>query len=290
MSRRSVLVLAFFAGSSISAGASAFEWRDLWVSPEQRAARQRVEGDNDTLIEQAPNDQWRGQGYYQKGEYDKAAEAFSNAQKEAQSDAASSGAAYNEATSLIREGEYDRAIEKIDQLLEKNPDHKDAQHNRSIAEKLKELAEQQQDQNEQQNGENGEQGEQQEGQQGDPADSDSNDQQGQPGDSQQAGNPANSSQGASEGEGEIDTESGSAQAEEAAREALEQAGADAQDNDSQANESTNSFSPEPLSEGDQATEQWLRQIEDDPAGLLRRKLELSHQKQYPGVNTSAKPW
>ena len=46
----------------------------------------------------------------------------------------------------------------------------------------------------------------------------------------------------------------------------------------------------PLSEGEQATEQLLRRIPDDPAGLLRRKLEQSHRSEYPEVRDAREPW
>ena len=34
-----------------------------------------------------------------------------------------------------------------------------------------------------------------------------------------------------------------------------------------------------LDEGQQASEQWLRRIPDDPAGLLRRKFKYQYQQQ-----------
>jgi len=47
---------------------------------------------------------------------------------------------------------------------------------------------------------------------------------------------------------------------------------------------------EPLTESQQATEQWLRQIPDDPSGLLRRKLQQSHRNDYPSVQDLREPW
>jgi Ca-activated chloride channel family protein len=46
----------------------------------------------------------------------------------------------------------------------------------------------------------------------------------------------------------------------------------------------------PLTESEQATEQLLRRIPDDPAGLLRRKLEQSHRSEYPEVRDADEPW
>lgn len=273
----------------------ALEWRDLWQTPEQRAARQRAEQRSDELIEQAPDDQWRGHGYYQKGEFDKAAETFANAAKDAATDSGADDASYNQATALVRQGEYDAAIAKYNELLEKNPEHQDAKHNRDIAEKLKELNESSQQQNGQQ-GESGDASEQnQAGQpQDQPGSQSQPGQQNQQSDSSGSQPPTNQDQQGqstgqqSENDSEVDIESGSEEAAAAAKEALEQASAA---EGSIGDPSTDrGAAQEGLSEADQATEQWLRQIEDDPAGLLRRKLELNHQQQYPGVGNSAQPW
>ena len=39
---------------------------------------------------------------------------------------------------------------------------------------------------------------------------------------------------------------------------------------------------EPLDESEQATEQWLRRIPDDPGGLLRRKFYYQYRERAPG--------
>jgi Ca-activated chloride channel family protein len=43
-------------------------------------------------------------------------------------------------------------------------------------------------------------------------------------------------------------------------------------------------------ESAQATEQWLRQIPDDPGGLLRRKFEYEYQKKYGRGRRRANSW
>ena len=49
---------------------------------------------------------------------------------------------------------------------------------------------------------------------------------------------------------------------------------------------------EPNSEQEQATEQWLRQIPDDPGGLLRRKFEYEYQKRGArgAANSGGQRW
>ena len=45
-----------------------------------------------------------------------------------------------------------------------------------------------------------------------------------------------------------------------------------------------------LDEEQQATEQWLRRIPDDPSGLLRRKFKYQYQKQKRQSSINGKYW
>ena len=45
-----------------------------------------------------------------------------------------------------------------------------------------------------------------------------------------------------------------------------------------------------LDEEQQATEQWLRRIPDDPSGLLRRKFKYQYQQQNRPLSTYGKYW
>ena len=45
-----------------------------------------------------------------------------------------------------------------------------------------------------------------------------------------------------------------------------------------------------LDEEQQATEQWLRRIPDDPSGLLRRKFKYQYQQQKRRSPSSEKYW
>ncbi|MFT5132900.1 MAG: Ca-activated chloride channel family protein, partial [Gammaproteobacteria bacterium] len=49
-------------------------------------------------------------------------------------------------------------------------------------------------------------------------------------------------------------------------------------------------SPEEIDEEQQATEQWLRRIPDDPAGLLRRKFRYQYQQRKNQQGTEEKTW
>lgn len=48
--------------------------------------------------------------------------------------------------------------------------------------------------------------------------------------------------------------------------------------------------PQPISESEQATEQWMRRIPDDPSQLLRNKIKLNHMIQHENVTDLPEPW
>lgn len=296
----------------ISATANA-EWADLWRTPEQRAADSFKEGNHEALLKQAPNDDWTGLGQFQSGDYDTASQTFSeqaiNEQLNGDS-AAANRALYNQGVSDAMAGRYQEALTSFDTVLSDDPEFVDAVHNREIAQKLMELEQQQQQQQEGDQGDQsqeGEQGEQsQEGEQGEEGEEGDQGEQAEQGDSadqsqEEQGQQSDESSG-SEGDkaneadnaDDSDSQSDAEQAAEEARQALaaeaqkgeEQEGADAEQSEAMGAE----VEERPLSESEQATEQWLRRIPDDPAGLLRRKLEQSHRNEFPEVRDAAKPW
>ena len=153
----------------------------------------------------------------------------------------SSGGFYNQGNTLARLGEYEGALEAYDKTLATIPDHEDALFNKEIVERLleeKQQAEQQQqDQQDQANNEEAEN--QQDQQQQDQQQQDNQEQQ-EAEDQQQQ-------------EQEQQTEQQDAE-EQQAEQMEDQASRD---------------------EKQEALEQWLRRVPDDPGGLLRRK--FSHE-------------
>jgi Ca-activated chloride channel family protein len=288
------------------------DWSDWWRTPEQRALKTYESGDHAALIENSPNENWTALGQFQSEDFSGASSSFAKSRKALQganNTSAATTALYNQGVSDVLSGEYQQAIEHFDKVLSESPEFADAQHNRDIATKLLELEEKQENSQDQQGeeGENGEQGE--EGKQGDqnsepsdaeqsqddePSEEGSDGESGSEADSES--NPGDSSSGEEESESsEADSASEEQKRleEEQARKALaaealqEQLGnaEDAQQMMEQAVESE-----QPLSESEQATEQILRRIPDDPRGLLRRKLEQSHRNEFPEVRDAIESW
>jgi len=235
---------------------------------------------------------------------------------------------YNLATATTRAGRAAEALPLFDELLERDPSNADARHNREIAARLAELDEAEggeegepggdregegetgEQRDEQAGGQRGEQGGEQGGEQ---ADGQQGEQQGEDTergeDAAEAPTAGEQAQGdRADGESddsadvpEDDTDARDerqAEAEaalEAEREAerlTEQQGAaeageviDGEENDDAVGEETRT-----LTEREQAIEQRLRSIDDDPSGLLRRRLEWNHRNEYPEVRDGVQPW
>ncbi|MFK7889709.1 MAG: hypothetical protein AB8B63_02745 [Granulosicoccus sp.] len=273
-------------------------WLDWWQTPEQRAAEALQNGDIDLLRQQAPTDDWRGIGEFEVGEYAEAVRMFDQSaaahgregNSEAQADAI-----YNKGVSQVHKGEYQAAIDSFDSLLANHPSHEDALHNRDIAEQLLRLQQQQQprddsgeSQGDSSSGDQQQQagdGQEQSADSGEPSSStpgESSEQQGE----QQSGSSDQQDQSGSGGEPEQQQDQSDAQRALAAEAAGENRG---DDSEGESQESMQ-VSERPMSEADQAAEQMLRRIPDDPAGLLRRKLEQSHRIEFPEIGNAKEPW
>lgn len=291
-----------FAGLMAALTITSVAWAEAparWFKTPQQQALSLYESERfDTLESLAPDTTWQGISQFKQGRFEDAIESFSKDAQDLEG-AAGRRAAYNEATARVQAGDYAGAIEQFDALLETQPDHADAAHNRDIAQALLELQQQQQqgEQGQQDAGENSDSGEQ------DGENSQSSDNSSDDGSSDEASdedaeqNAQSPSQG---GAGEADplndndpADAGDddevAEAEAALRQALEQNN-DSEPSNEAAMQPELLETMEPMSESEQAAEQLLRRIPDDPAGLLRRKLEHSHRLEYPEVGDSATPW
>ena len=264
-----------------SAGVQKSGWLSNFFTSKREKRKQWLErGDYQSLARDTGDAAWSAAGQYREGDLPAALESFAALPGEQ--------ALYNHATALAHAGEYQQSLDQYDRLLQQNPQHADALFNREIVEKLQ----QQQQQQQQQGGGQGEQQQQDEQQQ------DQEQQEGESGQGEQ--------KQASDSEQQQTDESGNASQQEPGEdgqpaqpdlEELQQAQESQQQQqlqeqlEQQRQQALRELAEEaPLNEQQQATEQWLRQIPDDPSGLLRRKLERSHLNEYPGVTSSKQPW
>lgn len=227
-------------------------WHEqLWQTPYQQAAEALAE-ENYSRAARIAEDPWqRGTANYAQGNYERALLDFSQVDN--------AEGYYNQGNALMQLERYDEAANVYQEALKRNPNLRQAQDNLKLAQQLAEQKKQQQQKQQKQqqgDGQGQQQGQQQGEQQGN-----------QKGEQQPSTKPG--AEGAEQQEQKpeaAEDQAASPEDREAARKAEDQAAEDAQQT---------STSAQQLSEEQrQQMENWLNRIEDDPAILLQRKMEL----------------
>jgi Ca-activated chloride channel family protein len=263
--------------------AHAFEWPDLWQRPDQRGYEALQQQQNDRAAQLFEDPQWRGAAQYRAGKFADSAQSLLGI------DTAEGN--YNRGNALAKAGRLEDAIAAYDRALELDPQHADAAYNRDLVKdylaknppppKQNPTQSGEQKQNPQQDKSKGSNGEEQNGepqsrdQRGDQeqqASSDSQQDNGQ--------KPQNQPQ---PGDDEQKGEEQRASAEEQKQQDAKGQAAESKDAERWADE--------------QAAEQWLRRIPQDPGGLLRRKFLYQYQRlgvdqdgKSVANDPQAKPW
>ncbi len=280
--RRGLIWLAPIFLLVLPPDADAFDWQSLWYNNDQQAMQLYQEGQHEQAAELFSDEAWQATAKYRAGGYSAAAEGWQGQEGPT--------AAYNHANALALQGRYEDALAAYDRLLEQSPDHQDARFNRqAIADWLKQ---QQQQQQQQQSGESDE-SQQQSGESDGPTYRDGQQQQQQS--AQDSAEPGDSKPGGDES-GEESAQGG--QGSEASQSEQDQAGSETADGEStdraEPGESENQQDGDSVANLDQqmseqAAEQWLRKIPDDPGGLLRRKF-LYQYRQRGDADKEAQAW
>ncbi|MEH6565354.1 MAG: VWA domain-containing protein [Halopseudomonas sp.] len=107
--------------------ASAMDWQDLWQRPDQQAARLLAEGDPAAAAARFENAPWRAWSLLQAGDYAAASQAYG-----ALASATPDNAEYHfaQGTALALDGQYQPALDAFEQTLIRAPEHTAARHNR----------------------------------------------------------------------------------------------------------------------------------------------------------------
>lgn len=222
--------------------AYAWELKDLFVNKDTQGTQAFEEENYDQAATLFKNQAWRAAANYKVGNFENTV-ADLNLLEDAESH-------YNRGNALARLNRFPEAIAAYDQVLALAPDHEDAQYNKELLEQLMEQQEQEQQQQQNNEGENQDQ-EQQEGEeQQDQQQQQSQDQQ-QSEQSEQDQQQEQEQQSQDQQESEQDSET----------DPQEQEMPEPQEGE------------QPDSEEEQAMQQWLRRIPDDPGELLRRKFQ-----------------
>ena len=261
-------------------------WDNLWLTPDQQGQRALLEGNHAGAVELFDNPDWAGTAAYQAGDYAAAAEYFG-----ASSDATGW---YNRGNALARTGQLDAAIAAYKESLALDPDAEDAAANLALVEELKKQQEQQQQEQQQQGNQEQEQSEEQD--EGDNAQS--SDQNSQPGDGADQQNPQQSDAQNRDHEGSSDQTQASQDAGQTERNDASSEGNEApqteqnqpqpgeQPENGQEDTRTMTAQTDEERERNQAMEQWLRRVPDDPSGLLREKFRYESRMRQEQGNQS----
>ncbi len=265
----------------VSDPAYAVNANTLWQTTNQQAMQAFEAGDTEKAAELFDNQQWKAAAYYRTGNYEKANEALSNP--------VSSSDLYNKGNALAKLGNYPDAMNAYDEAIRINPNNEDARHNRELIKQAMEKQQQQnQQQDQQQDQQQNQQSQQQQQQQQEPQSSDDRNQQ------QDAQSENKSEQDQlkdlqeqqakqdAEKEREQDKQEQNRSPQEAEQE--QEAEMEAQ----QQHEAEHQDDAETV-ENQQAMEQWLRRIPDDPGGLMRRKFIYQYRQQQNQAE-SDQPW
>ncbi len=238
----------------------AFEWSHLWQRSDQRAAAAVASQtyDDPSL---AAHSQWSGIAYYRNDDFEAAAQEFEKSTGKI--------ARYNQANALAKSGDLQGAIDQYEQALEIDPQFDDAQFNLDLVKKLLE--------------QNQTQGEQQQSQEGESQDAQS--------DQSEADELERMPQGS-----DSDEQSDEQQQSEAEQQRGQQSQGTSEMAQKEKLQDSEPASEENVNmqalldeEHQQVIEQLLRQVNEDPGGLLRRKFyyEAQSREILPDVD---QPW
>ncbi|KJK19371.1 tetratricopeptide repeat protein [Pseudomonas sp. 2(2015)] len=224
----------------------AFEFNDLWLRPDQQGQRLLEQQRPAEAAQHFEDPQWKGLALYEAGDYNGAARQFAQGNRAADH--------YNRGNALARSGELEAAVDAYEQALERQPELQPALANKALVEQL--LQQRQAEQTPE-----------------------------QPPEDNQQSDPNSSSDAASSSQNAQDQAAAKPpqEADEAGKPA-DNANEQAQNQASGANDEDTTRPPQRPTDSSldaeqrQALEQWLREIPDNPAELLRRKFWYEQQQ------------
>jgi len=288
-----LLISLHLPGFLMSERAYAFEWKDLWKNKDQQGQQYFIEGLHSEAAQVFENPEWKGLSHFRSGNHENALEEWKEID--------STRSLFNQGNALAKLGKLDQAIDKYDQVLEREPEHSDARFNRDLLKKLLEEQEKQKQQNQEQDG-SGEDQQKTENQQSENQSerSEENQSSAESGSDSKNQNMENSEQ--SEQAQKSDSQNkeiSEAQSDKQEQENTDEASV-AEENKQEGEEDSKQqqafIKPRSVSEltednpQEQELRQWLQKIPDDPSKLLRNKMYRAHQRNKQIMKTEKESW
>ncbi|MBL4584920.1 MAG: VWA domain-containing protein [Pseudomonadales bacterium] len=271
--------------------AMAFEWQDLWETPDQQGLDAMQQQQHEQAATLFRNSQWKGSANYRNGNYEQAAQQFSTMDN--------ATAHYNRGNALAKAGKLEQAIKAYDQALERQPAFADATANKNLAQEL--LKQQQNQSPKDSSDQDGEPSDDADKQQGDESSKQKNDDDGdgrdEQGEQDSSSEPSpdknngdennadqqdaeqNTDKNPDENENEGQSEDNAESENKQKPEPNKGSAADQQKNGDGDESSTAANSPELTEEQrlqKQKTDQMLRRLPDNPGLLFQRKFQQQY--------------
>ena len=288
-----LLISLHLPGFVISERAYAFEWKDLWKNKDQQGQQYFIEGLHSEAAQVFENPEWKGLSHFRSGNLENALEEWKEID--------SPRSLFNQGNALAKLGKLDQAIDRYDQVLEREPEHSDARFNRDLLKKLLEEQDKQKQQNQEQDG-SGEDQQKSKNQQSESQkeQSEENPSSAESGSDSKNQNMENSGQ--SEQAQKSDSQNkeiSEAQSDKREQENTDEASVTEENNQEGEEDSKQQqayIKPRSVSEltednpQEQELRQWLQKIPDDPSRLLRNKMYRAHQRNKQIMKTEKESW
>jgi Ca-activated chloride channel family protein len=276
--RRGWLLQVTFVGtiftSAVPEVAHASLWDKLWKNSDQRGLSAWQQEDYATAAKEFNNEQWQGSAEYKNKNYEEALNQF-------RQDNSATGL-YNQGNALAQLGNLDEAISAYNQALSLKPEFPEAKKNKKLLEDLKK--EQQNQQNNQQdnqqdnNNSDNQQNSDQENDKSDNANNEQNQDSSNQDNNQQAKDSGQQQQDKQESSSNTDEQQNQEQKDQKQQTQTKEQDKGSEERNSEEKESLAQANSGLSEEEQQALQQWLRKVPDDPSGLLRRKFQYEFQK------------
>ncbi len=279
--RKGLLCWALLLLLPLPKNSYAFTWQDLWQTKNQQAQQAYQNKQFEEAANLFDNPDWKAAAQYKAGQYDKALENLKEPKTQLN--------AYNQGNALAQSGQLKEALKAYDQALALNPEDADAKFNKELVEKELKKQEQEQknkdkqDKQDQKDNKDEQSKDKQDQQNSDKSEEQKPEQSEEQKTQQQQADEQNSAENKEQQEKEAqEKQEQEKKAEEAKAKQADEKKADKSDDEKDKNEAQALESQEqPTTEQQQANEQWLKRIPDDPAGLLKRKFKYQYGQRNP---------
>jgi Ca-activated chloride channel family protein len=263
--RKGLLCFALLLILPLPKNSYALGWQDLWQTKDQQAQQAYKKQDFATAAEQFENPDWKVASQYKAGDYEKAVENLKTVSN-----------AYNQGNVLAKAGKLEEAIKAYEKALEINPNDSDAKFNKELVEKELDKQKQEKKQDQKKDNKQQEKDKSQQNKEGDKKDGEQSEKSGE-----QQKSEEKPEQKPEQKQSDKEQAPENQQQDKAEQKKPEEAKAEQaeQKNEPTKDESAKEQAPaniQPSDEKQQANEQWLKRIPDDPAGLLKRKFKYQY--------------